>query len=282
MAVLGGLGAALCWAISALCASAASRRIGAASTLAWVMTIGLVVVVPVVAVVADAGQLSPGQIGLLAVIGVANVAGLQIEYVAFRRGKVGVITPIASTEGAIAALIAIVAGLHVSVRTAVGLVVVTLGVILAAAHPDPPGPDRRADEVRSAVLALPVAILFGITLYTTGRLGREISVWWVLLPARVVGTAFITAPLAARRELRAPGSALPLVAAAGLAEVVGILSYALGARHQLAIAAVIASQFAALAAVGAYFVFGERLTKLQLAGLVVVAVGVGFLAAEGT
>jgi drug/metabolite transporter (DMT)-like permease len=281
-AVLGGLGASVCWAVSALCASAASRRIGAASTLAWVMTIGLALVAVPTALLADAGPLNPGRIGLLAMIGIANTAGLLIEYVAFRRGKVGVVTPIASTEGAIAALIAVIAGLRTSVRTGVLLGVVTVGVILAAAHPDPPDPSTQSTGVRSAVLALPVALLFGITLYTTGRVGSEVSVLWVLLPARLIGTMLITAPLAARRELRRPGPTLPLVAAAGAGEVLGILSYALGARHQLAIAAVLASQFAALAAVGAYFAFGERLTRLQLAGLVVVAIGVGLLAAGGT
>jgi drug/metabolite transporter (DMT)-like permease len=282
IAILGGLGAAICWAVSSLCASAASRKIGAASTLGWVMGIGLVIVIVPIAVLADAGPLSLGRIALLAIIGFSNVAGLLIEYVAFRRGKVGVITPIASTEGAIAALIAVIAGLHVSSHTGELLVLVTVGVMLAAAHPDPPDPARHTTGVRSAVLAIPVALLFGITLYTTGRVGKEISILWVLLPARFVGAALITAPLAVRGRLEPPGCAVGLVATAGVSEVVGVLSYALGARHQLAVAAVIASQFAALAAVGAYFAFGERLTRLQLAGLIVVAVGVGLLAAEGT
>jgi drug/metabolite transporter (DMT)-like permease len=282
IAVLGGLGASICFSLSALCASAASRRIGAASTLAWVMTIGLVLVVPPIVVVASVRPLSPGRILLLAIAGLTNVLGLQIEYVAFRRGKVGVITPIVSTEGAIAAVIAVIAGLHISLRTALLLGIVTLGVMLGAAHPDPPDPMKKNTGVRSAVLALPVAILFGISLYTTGRVGRQVSVLWVLLPARLLGTALITAPLGVRHELKPPRAALPLVIAAGAAEVVGILSFTLGARHQLAIAAVLASQFAALAAVGAYFAFGERLTRLQLAGLLVVAVGVGLLAAEGT
>jgi drug/metabolite transporter (DMT)-like permease len=65
-------------------------------------------------------------------------------------------------------------------------------------------------------------------------------------------------------------------------EVFGIISYTLGARHELAIAAVLASQVAALAAVGAYFLFGERLTRLQLAGLVIVVAGVATLSAVGT
>jgi drug/metabolite transporter (DMT)-like permease len=311
-AVLGGLGASVCFAISALCASAASRRIGAVSTLAWVMTVGLVIVVPPLVLLANAGPLSPRAVWLLAIAGFTNIAGLQIEYVAFRRGKVGVITPVVSTEGAIAAVIAVIAGLQISTRTAVLLVVVTLGVVLAAAHPDPPElaaahpdppdpaaahpdppdpaaahpdpPDPAKDStgMRSAVLALPCAILFGISLYTTGHVGQQVSVLWVLLPARLLGTSLITAPLAARHQLEPPRSALPLVLTAGTAEVLGILSYTLGARHQLAIAAVLASQFPALAAVGAYFAFRERLTKLQLAGLLVVAACVGLLAAGGT
>ncbi len=281
IAVLGGLGASICFAVSALCSAAASRRLGAASTLSWVMTIGLVFVVPAV-LIAGTSQLTAGRIALLATAGLTNIVGLLFEYVAFRRGKIGVITPIVSSEGAIATLIAVFAGLELSLRVAVLLLVVTVGVIFATAHPDPPSASNDTTRVRSALLALPCAVLFGINLYVTARVGREVPVVWVLLPGRLLGTVLLTAPLAARHELRPPGSAWPLVLATALAEVIGILSYTLGARHQIAIAAVIASQFAALAAVGAYFLFDERLTKLQLAGLVVVAIGVGLLAAEGT
>jgi drug/metabolite transporter (DMT)-like permease len=47
IAILAGLGAALCWAAATLCAAQASRRIGALSVLAWVMLIGLAMTVPV-------------------------------------------------------------------------------------------------------------------------------------------------------------------------------------------------------------------------------------------
>jgi drug/metabolite transporter (DMT)-like permease len=279
IAVLGGLGASVCFATSALCASAASRRIGAASTLAWVMAFGLMLVAGPAVFAGDASHLSAGTLELLAVAGLTNVVGLRIEYVAFRRGKVGVVTPIASTEGAIAALIAVIAGLHVSLTTLLLLLVVTLGVVVAAAHPDPPGQADHGAGVRSAVLAIPVAVFFGVSLYATGRVGSQTSVLWVLASARVLGTVLITTPLAGRRQLRGPGKALALLATAGAAEVLGILSYTLGARHQLAIAAVLSSQFAALAAVGAFFAFRERLTRLQILGLVVVGIGVGLLAA---
>jgi drug/metabolite transporter (DMT)-like permease len=73
--------------------------------------------------------------------------------------------------------------------------------------------------------------------------------------------------------------ALPLVVASGIAEVVGFASFAFGARHGIAISAVLASQFAAIAAVGGYVLFGERLTRIQLAGVVLILVGVATLTA---
>jgi drug/metabolite transporter (DMT)-like permease len=275
IALLGGLGAAVCWAVSALCASTAARTIGADSTLAWVMGLGLAMVVLPTALLAPVAQLTPRLVSLILVSGAANVLGLRIEYVAYRRGKVGVITAIASTEGVIAAVIAVILGARLAPGTAVVLAAVGAGVALAAARPDPGG----GHDARAALLAIPVALLFGVSLYTAGRVGAEASVYWVLVPARLLGTAFLLAPLAGRRTLRLTRRALPLVSAAGAGEVLGILSYELGARHGIAIAAVIASQFAALATLGAFVLLRERLTRRQLAGLAVIAAGVAVLAA---
>ncbi len=54
IAILGGLGAAVSWAITTLTASRASREIGSSSTLAWVMLTGLLVVGPVALVAGQA------------------------------------------------------------------------------------------------------------------------------------------------------------------------------------------------------------------------------------
>lgn len=85
--------------------------------------------------------------------------------------------------------------------------------------------------------------------------------------------------LGAARRLRLTRAALPLVITAGLCEVGGFASYAVGARHGIAISAVLASQFAALAALAAYLLFRERITRLQLAGVVTIALGVAVLTA---
>jgi drug/metabolite transporter (DMT)-like permease len=257
------------------------------------MLIGLVLVIPPTAVLASPSGLSPGVLGLLAAAGATNVVGLLVEYVAFRRGKVGLVTAIASTEGMVAAVISAVAGARLGLTTGLLLGLVTLGVAVAAASPDA---DASADEERPAegaadgtsprrrripwsVLAVSTALLFGVSLYTTGRAGEQVSLLWTVVPARVFGSALVAAPLTARRRLRLTRRALPLVVAAGAAEVLGVLSYALGARHDLPVAAVLSAQFAALTAVAAYFIHGQRLSRRQLAGLAAVVAGVTLLAA---
>ena len=61
---------------------------------------------------------------------------------------------------------------------------------------------------------------------------------------------------------------------ASIAEVVGFGSFAIGAREAVAISAVLVSQFAAVSLVLAFLLFGERISRLQLLGIVLVMAGV--------
>jgi drug/metabolite transporter (DMT)-like permease len=81
-------------------------------------------------------------------------------------------------------------------------------------------------------------------------------------------------PLALTGRLRLTRAAAPLVVTGGVCEVLGFASFALGARDGLAVAAVLASQFAALAGLAAFLLFCERLSRMQLSGVAIVAVGV--------
>ncbi|HEX7471686.1 MAG TPA: hypothetical protein VF323_01285, partial [Candidatus Limnocylindrales bacterium] len=49
ISVVGGLGAALLWAVATIASSRSTRVIGSWSAVAWVMLVGLAVVVPGVA-----------------------------------------------------------------------------------------------------------------------------------------------------------------------------------------------------------------------------------------
>jgi drug/metabolite transporter (DMT)-like permease len=273
IAILGGLGAAVAWATTTLCSARASRTIGALPTLAWVMLVGLV---PAGIAVLAAGGATPhgSSIGWLALSGFGNVAGLGLVYASVRRGKVGVVAPIASTEGAVAAVVAVAFGEHLSAGVAAALGAAVVGVVLAASAG---GIEGRAPAAAIA-LACGAALSFGVSIYATGRVSQELSIAWALLPARAVGVALVTLPLLALRRLPLPpGGAAPLLVVTGLAEVGGFAAYAAGARHGIAVAAVLASQFAALSALGALVLYRERLTRVQVLGIVVIACAVAAL-----
>jgi drug/metabolite transporter (DMT)-like permease len=296
IAILGGLGAAVAWAISTLCSSRSSRLIAPTSVAAWIMVVGLVIALPPAALSGVPGRLGPGSAAWLAASGIGNVGGLLLVYRALRVGQVAVVAPLVSTEGAVAAVIAVIAGESLAPGAALTLLAILAGVWLAsgeeaprpddelepsgalrpAAEPDPLG----APHPRNAIMfAIAAALSLGISLYATGRVGAELPVSWVALSARAIGTVALAIPLAITRRLEITRRAAPLVVTSGVCEVLGFYSYTTGARHGIAVAAVLSSQFGGLAALAAYFVFGERLSRKRTLGVCTMLAGVAVLSA---
>ena len=106
------------WAVSLLCSSRSSRLIDPIAVVAWVMLVGLVVTVPLAAVAGVPPSLHGTALVWLIVSGAGNVGGLVINYYALRIGQVSLVAPIVSTEGAIAALISVIAGASLAVSVA--------------------------------------------------------------------------------------------------------------------------------------------------------------------
>ena len=279
IAILGGLGAAVAFAVSTVCSSRSSRLIEPPLVVAWVMAVGLVISGPLALLQGVPAALGHEPGLWLFIAGACNVAGLLIVYAALRVGQVALIAPLVATEGAIAALIAIAAGETVAPGVGVTLAVIAAGICLASLPPEDRSDEVHANHTRTALLALVSACMFGVTLYASGRAGASLPAAWVALSARVVGTIAIALPLALAGRLRLTRPAAPLVVTSGVCEVVGFYSYIAGARHGIAIAAVLASQFGALASVAGYYLFGERLTRIQVAGIATVLGGVAVLSA---
>ena len=283
VAILGGLAAAMSWAIATLASSRSSRMIGPMSVLGWVMAVGLLVAI-VPAVLAKPVPLGMGEIGMLVVTGISHNLGLLLAYAALSIGRVSLVAPITSTEGALAAVLAVVLGEQLAPLTAVLLAVIAVGVVLAAVeraadrpdHADP-GANRKA-----AVLAIAAALTFSVGLVLGGRLGDAgVPPAWVMAVSRTIGTLLIAVPLLATGRFRITRSALPLVAVAGVLEVVGGAIYVVAATEDIAIAAVLSSQFAAIAALGAFLLFRERLQRIQVVGIVTIFIGITVLSALG-
>jgi drug/metabolite transporter (DMT)-like permease len=284
VAIVGGLGAALSWAIATLASSRSSKLIGAPSVLAWVMIVGLAVsVVP--AAVATPVNLLPEHAIELVLVGFAYTTGLLLAYIALTTGRVSLVAPVTATEGAVAALISVALGEPLGVATGLVLAVIATGVVLASyeraedERRTAPAPDE-ASTRRSVLLAMGAAAAFSVGLVAAGRLGEaHVPPAWPVFTARVVGALAIAAPLLLTKRLRISRRAAPLVVVSGVLEALGSGLYVVAAADGVAPAAVLSSQFAAIAAVGAFVLFGERLQRVQVLGIVLIAVGVTVLAA---
>lgn len=287
IAIVGGLGAAASWAVATLCSSRSSRMIGASSVLAWVMIVGFVIaIVPAALAVPSAPPLDAWLVAGLVVVGLSYTGGLLLAYLALSVGRVSIVAPITSTEGAAAAIIAVALGDPISIETAIVLAIIAVGIAFAAIErsADPPrgSPAGRrthdpAMNRRAVLLAVSAAAVFSIGLVVSARIGGSVPLSWIVVASRTVGILAIALPLVLRGRLRLSRRALPLVLVSGVLEAAGTVLFVIAAQHGVAAAAVLSSQFAAIAAVLAFLLFGERLTRVQVAGIAVTVLGVATL-----
>ncbi len=228
IAILGGLGAAAAWSVSTVCSSRSSRMIDPRAVVAWMMLVGFAMAAPPALAHGVPAALHGDLLVWYLIAGAGNVGGLIIAYHAMRIGRVSLIAPIVSTDGAVAASIAVLAGEALVPGAAGALALTVVGVAFAAtpatdltaqgaAH-DPGAGARHLIAVGLAVLA---AVLFGLGLYAAGHAGTLLPVSWIALSPRLLGVAVLTLPMAIGGRLRLTPAAAPLVIASGVLEVLG-------------------------------------------------------------
>jgi drug/metabolite transporter (DMT)-like permease len=278
IAIVGGLVAAAMWAASALCTARSTRMIPPVAVLGWVLVIGSVITAPFALAQGVPPELGSEQVLLLVVTAIGNTTGLLFAYSALRFGKVGVVAPITSAQGAAAAVIAVLAGEQIATGAGVALGVIVVGVTLSSmSRTVEEGSGRR--EGLAIWFALGAALFFGVGLWAMGRLSEDLPVAWIIFPSRTIAVVLVTVPLVFTGRLVMTRQAAPLVVVSGILEVLGVVAFTIGARHGIAVAAVLGSQFAAIATIAAFVLFRERLARVQVFGVAVIAVGVAVLTA---
>jgi drug/metabolite transporter (DMT)-like permease len=270
-----GMATALLWGCSMALLSRSTRAVGSQQALAYVMLISL----PIAAALAlgagvprHSGHHGP-EWALLA--GCASSVGASLTYRALQLGTVGVVAPIVSTEGALAAVYSVLLfGEHLTFGVAMALGIIVVGVVSVTLR------GSAADvQLRPSVYALAAAATFGIGLISSSRASMAVGPLWTALTARVIGATAIALPFVLRGTLRRPGRIVWLLAFSAIAELGGFVSFMIGSEHDLAIAAVLASQAAAVAVLVSRALFGERLRARHAAGVAAILVGVAALAA---
>lgn len=230
----------------------------------------------VVLVVVVADPLPPAQgiaLGLLA--GVGNVLGLATFYRAASLGPVSIAAAIGATGTTLPVVFGLATGEALQLNEAVGIVLAIAGAVLAAQRGDPVHipPDAALWAILSAVgfggflIALPEAVERGGTA-------------WALLDARVAVVVLLVAgALALRAPMGSAPGALPKLALPGLLLLAGTLMYAEATqRGLLSVVSVLASLATVVTVTLSYFVLGERLNRVQRAGVAAATLGVVLLA----
>ncbi len=281
--ILAGLGTALFWAASTLTSSRAGRLIGATSTCAWMMCVGVLVAAPLAFVTGPVPALQPSILPWLAGSAIGGVVGILLTYRGLRLGKAGVVASLASTEGAIAAIFAVMAGERLTLPVAIVLVMLAGGVAVVAlasgdAESHEQGPDQVRRQRQAAVFGSLAALAFGVSIFSTAQLGKSLdSPFAAVLPVRVAGVIAVFIPMALTGRLRLSRPAVPMIVLIGVCEVLGNALYVVGSKESIAVTAILASQFASITALAAFFLFRERLSVRQRSGVVAIAIGVAAL-----
>jgi drug/metabolite transporter (DMT)-like permease len=280
-----GCGAAVLWACAGLLSAPAARIAGPARAFLWTSTSGVVIALAV-ALLTGLPSGDASDWALVGVAGVAYAAGTGLWMLAVSAGRVSIVVPIVACDGAIAALLAITTGTVLPAAVWFGLAAMASGIVLVTTS----GGDETSEELafgagrarpltRTVAMAGGAAVMFGVVFFASGQ-ATSIEPIWVVAITRCVQLVVAAPVCLALGQVSFPSEAWRQVLAYGFVDAGAYMLYVTAAGHNLAVASVAASQYAALTAVGAVLLFKERLARLQLAGIGIVLASIAFIAAQ--
>ncbi|HEY6532147.1 MAG TPA: EamA family transporter [Acidimicrobiales bacterium] len=276
MPVALALAASLIWGAADFVGGTISRSLAAATVMLWSTLLVFPVLVVVVVVSGDL-VLDGTTVGWGAFAGVAGALGISSLYQGLATGVMGVVAPISSTSVLVPVLVGVATGDDLAALQVAGVVVAIVGVVLTG------GPHLR--EFRSGghvpvLWALAAALGIGGSLVGLAY-GAETSSVSALLVQRVVYVAVLVGVvLAVRAERRPERQQVPTLGVLGLGDLSANGLFAVAARSgPLAVVSVVASLYPVATVLLARQLQGERLARVQIAGVVAALIGVSVVVA---
>jgi len=284
MATALALLASLLWGTADFLGGTASRRLSAVSVVCVSQAVALASLL-VVALAVDGFDAGSGYVGWALAASVVGIVALTAFYAALAEGTMGVVAPIAAIGVVVPVSVGVAGGDRPGVWQAVGVVAAFVGVVLAAGpqrgegHRDRPA--RRAAR-RPLVLAGVAAVGFGAVLVCVAHGARSSTIMTLLLMRAASVTLLVALALVGAVTIAASTRDLPLLAVIGAGDVGANAAMAVAStRGLLSVVAVLSSLYPAVTVVLARTVHGERLQRVQAAGVVVTLIGVTLIASGG-
>jgi drug/metabolite transporter (DMT)-like permease len=277
-----GASAALCWGVVDVAIALLARRAPFVSVAFVVQGASLAVLAGLAVALGEGLHLSAGQWVAVAGLGPVGTAAYLAFYRALQLGPIAIVSPIASANGAVVVVLAVVLlGDALSGTQALGAGVVVCCVVLAAVEVGERVPARPVDGdgVRLAVLA---TVMFGGYLFALVALAEPLGWLLPILLTRMTGLPLLAAIVARRRErpwrLLGPG-ALALACSVGWLESAGFLLFNRGAEiGQAALTSAAAATYPLVPVACGLLLLHERLRTYQAVGIAGVLAGMTLLA----
>jgi drug/metabolite transporter (DMT)-like permease len=266
LSILFGLSSALAWGAADFCGGLASRKAKAYQAVLFGEAAGLVLLL-VAALFFGEPPLSWSAWLMCTIAGAMGVLGLLLFFQSLTKGQMTIAAPVSALTATI--LPVIVGSLLEKFPgglTFAGFVLALVSIWFIS-QPDG-GP--KSLRVRLADLALPLiaGATFGVYLVLIEQ-GSQDHLLWPLIASRTAGTlTMLLYTLIGRKQFLPQGKAWPFIFLNGLLDITGNGLYILaGQAGRMDVAAVLASLYPASTVLLASLFLHERLSRLQLAGI---------------
>lgn len=288
MGILLGLATALCWGSADLLARFATRSIGTFRTMLYMQATGLVLMTAALHGLGGWGHLADGSgwrpwmWGIIA--GVLNTSSTLALYRSFEIGKMSIVAPISAGYPALTTVLAVLTGERLTAARIAGIFLIIVGVVVVARGEEIPGDANVAEDGVAGKKHLGVGwalmsgVGFGVMFWLLGirvvpLLGSGPSVWLIRLTSVVV-TAVVM--LVVRRPMALPGErAGRWILGVGILDTSAYVLNNFGMqREQVSVVSVLASLYGAVTVGLAATLLGERISRVQWAGIVGVFAGI--------
>jgi drug/metabolite transporter (DMT)-like permease len=278
MAIALALAAAASWGLADFLAGLASRRVSVPVVLFLVEGGGLIVILAIALVVAEPFFSEPRDFWSALGGGLAGVLGLGCFYAALAIGTMSVVAPISSAGVALPVVVGIATGNRPSSVTALGLVAIVAGVVLASREQHEDAAAATASR-RAVVLALLSAIGFGGFFALTDA-PSDASVVWTLVLARSAALPFVALVIASRRPALPTGRFALGIAAVGTIDLLATSLIAIAnTKGDLSVVSVLGGMYPVMTVLLAAAFLHERVRGSQVVGIALALGGVGAVAA---
>jgi drug/metabolite transporter (DMT)-like permease len=273
-AFLLGASAALAWGVTDIIVVQWARRVGVVRTLLTVQGSGVLLMGLLAVLLGEDLSLSGGQWAAIAALGALSFAAYMGFYRALELGPIAIVSPIASSNGAMIVVLAVVVlGESLTAGQAVGITLVLTFIVLASVEPA----SERLSGTSGIRLALAATLVFGLYLFFLTTLADDLGWLMPILLTRAVAVTLTVALFAARpdgqkRHLGKLG--LVACAGAGALDALGYLLFNRGAEiGEVAITSAAASSYPLIPILVGLVAYRERVAWYQLVGVAGVLVG---------